>query len=144
MQTELIKLKVKKESYKGENSLKIKSTFILACKTLDASIFEPLIDEDQYFQDLDKYRFLQSLKAVFEPLKNKGFTKTTMIEGTCQSCNCGERAYQFYTNNVLPDFVYYINEKNNGIEDIYRCHLSSGMMLLEYKILNQHTFWEKK
>ncbi len=41
METELIKLKVKKQSSQGDNYLKIKQTFINACEQLDTSIFEP-------------------------------------------------------------------------------------------------------
>src|SRR5690606_27758679 len=62
---ELIKLKVKSES----NSQYIKETFLKACKNLDASMFEPLIDEDQYFENLNKYKFLLSMKEQFDYLK---------------------------------------------------------------------------
>jgi hypothetical protein len=62
MEIELIKLKVKKEASFGIDASKIKSAFVESCLRLNDSIFEPLINEKQYFQDLDKYHFLASLK----------------------------------------------------------------------------------
>lgn len=81
MKYELIKLKVKENASKGGKSMFIKETFLKSCRELDPSIFEPLIDEEQYFQDLDKYRFLQSLKTAFEKIKQKGINKTIMLKG---------------------------------------------------------------
>lgn len=141
METELIKLKVKRDASIGENALKIKNTFIGACELLDASIFEPLIEEEQYFQDLDKYRFLQSLKDEFDSWREKGFTKTTMIQGSCEGCHCGDKVYQFYTNKLTPAFAYIIHEKNNEIEDVFMCNLSSGMSTIEMGVLQNYNFW---
>ncbi|WP_299397164.1 hypothetical protein [uncultured Gelidibacter sp.] len=142
LQTELIKLKVKGNSSRGSKALKIKTTFIDACVSLDSSIFEPLIEEDQYFQDLDKYRFLQSLKEEFDSWKAKGFTETTMIEGHCNGCHCGDKVYQFYTNSLTPAFAYIIHEKDNEIEDIFMCNLSSGMSVVEMGTLQHYNFWK--
>ena len=62
----LIKLKMTEQAQAENKSLVVMNTFVEACLNLDASIFEPLIEEDQLFQDLDKYRFLQSMKNIFE------------------------------------------------------------------------------
>ena len=59
----------KKKRFEDQEGHKIKNRFIRSCLELDASIFEPLIKEDQYFQDLDKYRFLASLKEEFSSWK---------------------------------------------------------------------------
>lgn len=69
MDLELIILKTKQEQTSKDNSKLIKEMFLKACLELDASIFEPLIDEDQYFEELDKYRFLHSMKKQFDYLK---------------------------------------------------------------------------
>lgn len=61
MQEELIKLKVKKEVSFGYYANTIRDVFIESCLRLDTSIFEPLINENQYFHELDKSRFLASL-----------------------------------------------------------------------------------
>jgi len=40
--------------------------FINACVNLDASIFEPYMNEDDVFNSLGKYEFLSELKDLFE------------------------------------------------------------------------------
>lgn len=122
---ELIKLKVKHDS---NNSQYIKETFLKACQNLDASIFEPLIDEDQYFEELDKYRFLQSMKEQFDYLKENGVVKVEIVMGTCKMCYTGERVYEFYKepNKGKPAFAYNIQEENGSIKDIFRCNYSDG------------------
>ncbi|MDX1270822.1 hypothetical protein [Bizionia paragorgiae] len=139
-------LQIKDEENKNlmaskKHSKVIKEAFIKACLQLDASIFEPLIKEDQYFQDLDKYRFLQSLKDEFDTWKTQGFTKTTLINGHCQGCHCGDLVYQFYTNSLTPAFAYRIHENNGEIEDIFMCNLSSGMKTIEMGVLMKYAFW---
>jgi hypothetical protein len=120
----LIKLKIKYDT----NSQFIKETFLNACQNLDASIFEPLIDEDQYFEELDKYRFLQSMKEQFDYLKGEGIKEVKLVMGKCEMCFVGERVHEFYVqpNIGKPAFAYNIQEKNGEIKDIFRCNLSSG------------------
>jgi hypothetical protein len=132
MQTELIKLKVKENVSKDVNATLIKDTFLKSCIKLDASIFEPLIDEEQYFQDLDKYRFLQSLKTAFKKVKTKGVSKTVMLKGKCDLCHIGHTTYQFYSNNLdRPEFIYLILEENNSIKDIFACNSSKVNLKFE-------------
>ncbi|MBQ0767912.1 MAG: hypothetical protein KBT58_01360 [Bizionia sp.] len=142
METHLIKLKLKANVSTGKSAQHIKNTFIKACQSLDASIFEPLIDEDQNFQDLDKYRFLQSMKVEFDSWKEEGFKQTTMIKGHCEGCHCNHKVYQFYTNKLTPAFAYIIHKENNQIEDIFACNLSSGMRAIEKGTLLQYDFWK--
>ena len=119
----------------------IKNKFIKSCELLDASIFEPLIDEDHFFQDLDKYRFLQSLKNEFDTWKQKGFTKTVLIESTCSGCHLGHKAYQFHTNNLTPAFAYIIHEEKCKIIDIFMCNQSKGMQVIEMSKFIEYDFW---
>ncbi|GAA4932879.1 hypothetical protein GCM10023314_01600 [Algibacter agarivorans] len=121
---ELIKLKIKSKT----NSQFIKETFIKACQNLDASIFEPLIDEDQYFEELDKYRFLQSMKTQFDYLKGEGIKEVKLVMGKCEMCFIGAKVHEFYVkpNIGKPAFSYNIQEENGEIKDIFRCNLSSG------------------
>ncbi len=65
MQAEFIKLKVKKEMSFGFGANTIKDAFIESCLQLDASVFESLINENIFFEDKDKYRFLASLQKEF-------------------------------------------------------------------------------
>ena len=119
---ELIKLKVKQTS----NSQYIKETFLKACQNLDASIFEPLIDEDEYFESLDKYRFLQSMKEQFDYLKENGLEKVEIVMGTCKLCYTGEKVYEFYKepSKGKPAFAYNIQEQEGKVKDIFRCNFS--------------------
>lgn len=131
MEQELIKLKVKKVAATGNMANFIESKFIECCEKLDASIFEPLIREEQYFQELDKYRFLQSVKDEFDRLKLLGIFKTVMIDGICNGCHLGHKAVQFYGKRPIPEFSYIIHKENWEIEDIFMCNLSNGMQVVE-------------
>ena len=124
---ELIKLKTLKHT-SGNQSQFIRETFLKACQNLDASIFEPLIGEDEFFEDLDKYRFLHSMKEQFDYLKGLGLKKVQLVMGTCKICFVGEKVYEFYVqpNVGNPSFAYNIQEENGKIKDIFRCNLSSG------------------
>ena len=124
MDTELIKLKIKTKS----NSVLIKETFLKACQNLNASLFEELIDEEQYFQELDKYRFLDSMKTQFDYLITKGIKSTVMKRGVCKMCYLGEKVYEFYSdlNQDKPVFAYNIKEDKGKIKDIFRCNFSDG------------------
>lgn len=128
MQTDLIKLEIKESASSGEMATKIISSFIQACEKLNASSFEPLIDEEQYFQDKNKYRFLQSLKDEFDRVKEKGIVITVLIMGKCEGCYLGEETYQFYGKSEIPEFSYIIRKGERGeVQDIFRCNLSIGL-----------------
>ena len=141
METTLIKLKLKQEITSRTDLDKIKTIFIKACENLDASIIEPLIDEDQYFQELDKYRFLQSLKDEFDTWIHKGFAKTIMIESTCNGCHLGHKAYQFHTDKLTPAFAYIIHEEEDKTIDIFMCNRSKGMQVIEMSKFMKYDFW---
>jgi hypothetical protein len=125
---ELIKLKTKQDTSSIVNSQLIKGTFLKACIQLDASIFEPLIDEDQYFEGLDKYRFLHEMKSRFDVLKGEGVKEVQLVMGRCEMCFRGAVVYEFYDqpNIGKPAFSYNIQEKEGVIKDIFRCNFSSG------------------
>tara|TARA_R110000744_G_scaffold172646_2_gene291355 strand:- start:328 stop:717 length:390 start_codon:yes stop_codon:yes gene_type:complete len=123
--SELIKLKIKSEATTGDAAQKIIYQFIEACLKLDCSILEPMIDEDQYFEELDKYRFLASLKEQFDWAIARGATDVTMRNGKCEICVIGHSTYEFYGNRVKPEFAYIINSNKKGIRDIFLCNGSS-------------------
>ncbi|WP_405247839.1 hypothetical protein [Cellulophaga sp. Asnod2-G02] len=126
MATEIIKLRIRKESSTGENSQRILEKFIKACKALDCSIIEPLIDDDHYFEELDKYRFLASLREQFDWAIDRGAKTIEMKLGRCEMCVIGHPAYEFYGNESNPEFAYIINTKKGVILDIFLCNASSG------------------
>ena len=123
---ELIKLKVKPEASKGNAAEEITNKFIEACIQLDASIIEPLLNEDQYFDDLDKYRFLDFLKGQFEAARAIGLNRTILHHGTCGLCEIGHSTYEFFGEDGKIRFAYIIEKKKNEIKNIFNCNASSG------------------
>lgn len=120
----LIKLKTKQENFHAIESNRIKEKFIESCTMLDASIFESYIDEDGYFQDLDKYRFLAELKNTFDNTKSRIVKTTELKMSTCLICNRGCKAYAFYKHGKKR-FTYMIEFKDEVLTDIYKCNISN-------------------
>jgi hypothetical protein len=127
---------------KGELSNEVIFKFIESYQKLNASIFEPLIDEEEYFQNLDKYRFLQSLKEEFDRVKKMEILSTTLIKGKCEGCYKGQESYQFYGKNVLPEFSYVIHKKDGDVVDILMCNSSSGARVVKAEIIANYDFWK--
>ena len=126
MAQDLIKLNVKKGSSSGKAAQQIIAKFIEACLNLDCSIIEPLIKEDEYFEELDKYRFLASLKEQFDWAVARGANTIRMQRGKCEMCVLGQSVYEFYGDKKTPEFDYVINIKREVIKDIFLCNVSSG------------------
>ncbi|WP_282055668.1 hypothetical protein [Maribacter luteus] len=126
MEVELIKLKVKEGASSGKLAQKIIEKFIKACLALDASIFEPMIEENQYFEEKDKYRFLASLQEQFDWAVARGAKDVIMRKGKCGLCVIGHETYEFYGNKQTPEFAYIINTNKHGVKDIFLCNGSSG------------------
>ncbi|MEG3658053.1 hypothetical protein V5097_11625 [Arenibacter palladensis] len=126
MPKELIKLRVKEKSSSGEPAQKIINKFIETCLAMDCSQFEPMIDENQYFDELDKYRFLASLKQQFDWAVARGANNMRMEIGKCEMCVVGHATYEFYGGKSKPEFAYIINTTKRGIQDIFLCNGSSG------------------
>jgi hypothetical protein len=100
------------------------------CKALDASIFEPYMDEDSIFENKDKYLFLADLKALFDSCKeNKSIAINVSVEdGTCMGCKHGMDIKIFKVKGwgrvLFSDSFAYVIEKERGVlKDIYRCNL---------------------
>lgn len=127
MSTELIKLKTKKQYQSPEKDSEIKEKFIEACMKLDETIFEPLIEEDQYFEDLDKYRFLQTLKNVYDRARWLKHNAVVPTKGTCTGCHRGHETLEFKGEDNRHVFSYIIIRNEEGfIDDIFQCMYSSG------------------
>lgn len=123
---ELIKLKVKEQSSKGTEARLIINSFIDACVKLDTKIIEPLLSEEQYFEEKDKYRFLAFLKGQFKAAKAKGFERTVLGRGKCEMCVIGHDTHEFFGADGKIMFSYIIEQKDGEIKDIYNCNASSG------------------
>ncbi len=58
------------EEAKIDQSQNIIDAFVESCKVLDASIFEPFMEEDTVFEEKNKYLFLAGLKVLFDSYKD--------------------------------------------------------------------------
>ena len=130
MQQEITKLKLTNHSRSEKKTDIVVATFIDACEKLDASLFEPLIEEeDQMFEDLDKYRFLESLKNVFDGVKANKAISVTLRKGACKGCQNGHDTHEFFSKNGF-EFAYILERDANGeLEDIFKCAMSSGYLI---------------
>lgn len=126
MNMELIILKVKEEATTGEIAEKITKSFIEACINLDASIFAPIVQEDDIFDELEKYRFLAFLSKQFDLAKAKGIKKMIVKTGRCDLCARGHSTFEFYGKSPKPEFAYVVEIKNGVVKNIFNCNGSSG------------------
>lgn len=131
---ELIKLKAKLDDRQRPQSEIIVKSFIESCINLDTSIFEPFIQDDQLFDDKDKYRFLAFLKAQFDYAKKKGLTKMIVKQGRCQMCVKGHKSIELWGDGNKPRFAYVIEEENGYVKNIFNCNASSGWLSQPLKI----------
>ena len=106
------------------------NAFIDSCKALDASIFEPYMEEDNVFEEKDKYRFLADLKALFDSFKELKpvAVKFTVEDGICQGCDNGKGLKIFnikgWGRMLFTDQFAFVFERENGLLiDIFRCNL---------------------
>ena len=129
MKTATIQLKIKNQAKTTNTCKAIKNAFIQSCLNLDASIFEPYIAEDRYFQELDKYRFLQSLKDIFSSHSNGEVKKISLKHGKCQFCYLGMATHDFYDESGYHLFSYIISEENGLLDDISICNMGAASSL---------------
>ena len=107
--------------------------FIEAAMSLDTSIVEPFIPENMQLQDLDKYRFLASLRKHFEEIEKRHPEdwRVEKVDYTCKHCNHGKplasfEVYAGANSMSYSKFGYYIDtDKDGETKDIYVC---KGMM----------------
>jgi hypothetical protein len=119
----IIKLKYKQENFSAITSKKVIDKFIESCTKLDTSIFEPYINEEDYFQDLDKYRFLAQLKRAFDNVQSAIVKTVELKMTTCLMCNSGCIVHAFYKYGEKR-FAYMIETKGEVLQDIYICNMN--------------------
>ena len=110
-------------------SEKIVDAFTESCKALDASIFEPFMEEENVFQNKNKYLFLASIKTLFDEFKNDKPVSIDIVvnEGICKGCKYGKSVKTFsvkgWNSEKYNDrFAYVIEMENNVLKDIFRCN----------------------
>lgn len=127
---DLIQIKTQKKFIvESENSYstKIKSKFIESCLTLDVSLFEPFINEDDIFEEMTKYEFLKKMHETFtitRRITQNDFT-VELSKDICRACFIGHEVHVFTTfNNVnkkIEQNGYVIQEVDGKLIDISRC-----------------------
>jgi len=102
--------------------------FIQSCLSLDASLFEPYIHEDEVFQEQTKYEFLSDLKRSFDLTRkrtNNSFTVDLSYD-VCRACFIGHRVNVFTTYNIEGEMIerngFVIQETDDILIDISRCY----------------------
>jgi len=127
------KLPVKDKIAVDAPKVDLAKAFIEACIKLDASLFEPYIKEEHYFQDLDKYRFLASMKENFDRVRKFGNSKTRLVQGMCIGCQRGHTTYGFYTGASKKEFAYVMLKDEHGeLSDIFQCYMSKDKYAEEF------------
>jgi hypothetical protein len=121
-----IQLKLTKRSVERKLGATVLEHFIKACQSLNASVFEPYIEEDQVFEDVDKYRFLQLMKEQFERCEVVGITKLQVKEGKCMGCQRGKTTYEFFDGPQMR-FAYVVLYSDKEVSDIFQCQHSSSV-----------------
>ena len=119
---------VKKEN--KTHSQLVVDKFIESCQHLDASIFEPCMEEDDVFEDLEKYTFLAELKELFDysKLKTDNNFTVSMSNEKCMRCEPGKPVVNFdimhaKTKLLVGDFGFLFDMENDILKDIFRCHM---------------------
>ena len=108
------------------------NAFIKSCKALDASIFEPFMEDENVFEDKSKYLFLAELKSLFDSYKNREHLSYDIYDkdGTCAGCLYGRSIKVFSVilvgRQIFKDkFAFVIEQKDGILMDIFRCNLFS-------------------
>lgn len=133
MQVPVIHLITSNSFQKGaqtDYSKLIIDAFVQSCMAMDASLFEPYMDEENVFETKDKYLFLASMKELFDLFRAKKalFFNVTVEDSTCKGCQYGKQIKLFSVKgwgrvNFTDRFAYRINVQNGVLKDIYRCNL---------------------
>lgn len=116
------------EEENKSNSELIIDEFIESCLKLDASIFEPYMQEDDVFENNEKYQFLAELKELFDFSRMKTLDDFTVKvnDEKCMGCRLGKMVKNFEViNNKTKlsegDFGFVIELENEMLKDISRC-----------------------
>ena len=97
-----------------------KQKLIQAFKSLDFEALEVLLDDNRSYMDVSKDLFLSTLKQKIDEYENlKSYE--SVVEGICNHCNKGCKAYKFKAKN-LPSLPLYFEEKDGKVIDIYLCN----------------------
>jgi len=130
--TSTVSIKTTQKFWLNQNTAltdKIVNAFVQSCIQLDASIFEPFMNEEDVFEDVEKYSFLAVMHRMFDDLRR--FTMDDFYvevkDTTCKSCFVGKSVKHFEvfngaTKQYEADFAYLIDIEKGVLKDIYKCY----------------------
>jgi hypothetical protein len=140
-------------NFDKEKSEKIIDAFVNACSNLDAGLFEPFMNEDDCFEDLEKYEFLNSLKLNLDRIKKKVGNEIDLIihDSVCTGCSYGKpiKCFYFFKNingerKYIDGLGYVIEKEADVLKDIYQCN---GIIFYHWeynKLQNKFSRMEKE
>lgn len=97
-----------------------KQQILEAFKSLDFDTLQNLLDDNKSYMEVSKDLFLSTLKEKIDGYENlKSYEN--VVEGICNHCNKGCKAYMFKAEN-FPSLPLYFEEKDGKIIDIYLCN----------------------
>lgn len=97
-----------------------KQKIIQAFKSQDFEALHSLLEDNMAYMDVPKSLFLSTLKYHLE-MFGALTSFESVIEGVCDQCNKGCKAYKFKADN-RPSLDLYFEETNGKITDIYLCN----------------------
>lgn len=98
-----------------------KEILIEAFKSLDFKTLRELLDSNRSYMNVSKELFLSTLQQkIAEHSELKSYEN--VVEGICNYCNIGCKAYKFTTKNA-PSLSLFFEEKNDEVTDIYICNV---------------------
>jgi len=97
-----------------------KDQLIRAFKSLDFDALQNLLDDNRSYRDVSKDLFLATFKEKINQYENLT-SYTDVIEGTCNSCYKGCKAYKFKAEG-FPSLNLFFEEKNGKVTDIRLCN----------------------
>lgn len=124
--TEVTKLRLKTKKLSINKQNEIVDAFINACVRMDPSIFEPLMHEDQLFEDKTKWVFMTDLRNKLWSKSLENSNKLSVRTGQCEGCSCGQETLEFYDEKGKFHFAYLIEKEKGEVKDIFECFMSSG------------------
>jgi len=122
--------------------MKEKKLIIEAIKSLDFDALQNILDDNRSYMNVSKDLFLLTLKQhLDEYAELKSFEK--VIEGICNYCNKGCKAYKFKSENS-PSLSLYFEEKDGKVTDIYLCHSLKDDTAVEGERTIDFSFYEEE
>lgn len=97
-----------------------KQQLIQAFKSLDFEALHNLLDNKRSYMDVSKDLFLSKLEQELNKYNDFNLFEK-VIEGTCDHCNKGCKAYKFTAEN-LPSLNLFFEENEGFVTDIYLCN----------------------